>query len=591
MLTDGNAEETLFFFSRRTASQNVDDGDNRNDQDAAWSSLSSAIFNFTNCIVGAGAIGLGGAIAESGGLVSVVTVAATAVLVKISLDLIIRLSMEHCSHHHSDAAAAAPTYEDLGYTAAGRIGKFTVMASKFLYSFGCLVAYTVVMKDNFGPALRNLLYGGGSHQQHQQLTDDHDSTSSSSWLYWFLGQDVWTTWFISAVIVLPLCLLRDMTPLAKFSILSIVSMLTIVALTVFLWWQGVGDDNDDAGGHETTDARLDYEFIMREESEESTTANHAAMLFYQHWLQIRWGGFLANMGTFVFTFVCQHMAHLTYGSLRPDERNLQSWKKVSTASLTAAATISLSIGLAVYMTFWERTESDIFQIYPASPVLDLAKLLLCVTMLLTFPLPFLTCRELVIVFWLPYADQINTANQSEGNHAALQASHSVVTNDLQEPLLSLEQGREMPDSSIVEDDTAEAENPSFLDASLARSESHASVMTELSVLSSRAIEVVHSALLLPGEDRQLKLPYHIILTCKLWFVITGFAVAAPSLGDVLDLVGCATGTLIAFILPGSFALRLEGYSHIATLILIVGGIVGTVGTVCSLKQFLADTFG
>jgi len=71
-------------------------------------------------------------------------------------------------------------------------------------------------------------------------------------------------------------------------------------------------------------------------------------------------------------------------------------------------------------------------------------------------------------------------------------------------------------------------------------------------------------------------------------VVTGFAIASPNLGDVLDLVGCASGTLIAFILPGMFAIRLQGYSHLAALILVVGGAVGTVGTICSLRQFVND---
>ena len=56
------------------------------------SSLGGAIFNFTNCIVGAGAIGLGGAIAMSGGLISIVLIVFFAIITKFSLDLVIELS-------------------------------------------------------------------------------------------------------------------------------------------------------------------------------------------------------------------------------------------------------------------------------------------------------------------------------------------------------------------------------------------------------------------------------------------------------------------------------------------------------------------
>lgn len=167
-------------------------------------------------------------------------------------------------------------------------------------------------------------------------------------------------------------------------------------------------------------------------------------------------------------------------------------------------------------------------------------------MLLTFPLPFFTCRELVVVF-LTELSEPNTNNQ-----------------DLEEPLL------------VTNESFAEVEE---------RLQPLLSNSFDLSVLSSHAMRAVHS-ILLHGYDRQLKLPYHIIATVKLWFVVTGLAVTAPSLGDVLDLVGCASGAVIAFVFPGLVSLRLEGYSHTAALILLIGCVVGFVGTFFSLKKMI-----
>jgi hypothetical protein len=89
-------------------------------------------------------------------------------------------------------------------------------------------------------------------------------------------------------------------------------------------------------------------------------------------------------------------------------------------------------------------------------------------------------------------------------------------------------------------------------------------------------------------DRQLKLPQHIVVTVTLWAITTTLAIVAPNLGDVLNLVGCATGTVIAFILPALFSFRLNGYSHTALFLLIVGGLVGLVGTVFSTQQLIVD---
>jgi amino acid permease len=268
------------------------------------------------------------------------------------------------------------------------------------------------------------------------------------------------------------------------------------------------------------------------------------------------------LGTFVFTFVSQHTVHLAFGSLKPELRTVANWKKVSTYSILISGTVSLAVGVFVYMSFWEATESDIFEIYPAIPSIDVAKLLLCMTMLLTFPLPFFTCRELIIVLlWPCKSDEESVVSTDD----IVSMDDTELSPALQEPLLQ-------------EDD---AGNGDEINRSLS--------LADLSVMSAQVMEVYHS-FLLPGEERQLILPLHVIVTVKLWIVITGLAIVAPSLGDVLDLVGCATGTLIAFILPSCLALRLQGYSHLAAIIFIIGGVVGVVGTAYSLKKLGADAF-
>ena len=271
-----------------------------------------------------------------------------------------------------------------------------------------------------------------------------------------------------------------------------------------------------------------------------------------------------SLGTFVFTFVSQHTVHLVFGSLKPNLRTVANWKVVSTYSLLSATTVSLAVGVFVYMTFWQDTKSDIFQIYPQSWMIDVAKLLLCVTMILTFPLPFFTCRELAIVIAVHPFCGIDLVGSSSDD--------DVIENDLQQPLLnncsSGEQQQQQQQPQPIQ----------VLDTS--------SIATDIS---RRILETATPKnWLLPGDDHQLQLPGHIIMTIKLWIVATGLAVAAPSLGDVLDLVGCFSGTLIAFIIPALLSLRLEGFNFLAFLILIVGGSVGTVGTYFSIQKLFVD---
>ncbi|KAL3944106.1 MAG: hypothetical protein SGBAC_001837 [Bacillariaceae sp.] len=468
------------------------------------SSIASATFNFTNAIVGAGAIGLGGAIAASGGLISITLIIFFGLLTKLSLDLVIRLSL----------GIEDQSYEGLAAEGLGRAGRVTVLICKLFYSFGCLVAYIVVIKDNLAPALDHLIFGSNS--------------ASKTWFHYILEEPASFTWMISLSTVLPLCLLRDMTPLANFSIVSLVSMVSIVGIVIYIY------------------------FGCPDIGEPSTS-------FSKDWLEIR-PGILESLGTFVFTFVSQHTVHLVFGSLKPNLRTLDNFKTVSSWSLFSATTISVSVGLFVYMTFWDKTESDIFDIYPKGWMIDVAKILLCSTMVLTFPLPFFTCRELLIVVLV---------HPCIGDSATVDIVADPQS-ELSEPLLDstedVEGGNETPE---VDDDTPVT-------------------TSESSLLSCLKTIATPRNWLLPEDNRQLRLFGHVLLTATLWFFCTGLAIAAPNLGDVLDLVGCFSGTIIAFILPGLLAMRLEGYSHLALLILIVGGSVGTIGTYFSVQKLYID---
>lgn len=274
---------------------------------AVGSTIYGAIFNFTNTIVGAGAIGLGGAMAKSGGVISVLAILVFAYLTKQSLDLVVQLSV--------DTPGAGGSYEGLAQVSLGWKGWLIVSVSKFLYSFGCLVAYLVVMKDNLGPSIASL----------GRRLDFVKWDESAWWFHDVLENPERFTWLCSLIFLLPLCLLRDMTPLANLSLLSIALMATLTSVVIYLFIA----NPDDA---------------IRQPS-------HG---FYVDWLQIR-AGFLESLGTFVFAFVSQHTVHLTFQSMRPMDRTTENFSKVTSWSIGMATTLTLAVGTAVYMSFWQRT--------------------------------------------------------------------------------------------------------------------------------------------------------------------------------------------------------------------------------------------
>jgi sodium-coupled neutral amino acid transporter 11 len=390
------------------------------------SSILGASLNFSNSIVGAGVVGVGGAIANSGGIVSLVSALGFAALTKLSFDIVIDLALE--------TNATTSSYEDLGRVAFGTSGYLAVSISKGLFAFGCLVAYVVICKLSFAPACRSLFLEDPSIPPGEGITS-------------IFFDETWSTLFLSATVMLPLSLMRDMTLLEKFSAAKIVIFMLIVLILIYL---AMTISSDEIGSAENPHT------------------------FHDHWLAVN-PGFLQSMGTFVFAFIGQHMCHLVYHSLRPEDRNLDGWKRVSTLSVALAALLSLSMGFAVYVTFWEAADSNMFGLYPPSPAVDTARILLCIEIVLTYPPAFFSCRDLIIGF-LPH-------------------------------------GKRQDDDGQV---------------------------TEKDVLLGQHVET--RWWLLTSDERQLIRPFHAALTIVLWAATVGLALAAPSLGDVLNLVGCATGT-------------------------------------------------
>jgi amino acid permease len=433
------------------------------------SSIAGVVFNFTNSIIGAGIIGLGGAIASSGGLISIIAILLFAFLTKLSLDLVIEMSI-------------GSSYEDLGRRCYGTLGWSGVLISKMMYSFGCLVAYIVVVKDNCGSALGHL------------ISVDVDDTL--------------LTLSLCTFVMLPLCLLRDMTPLSILSLGSVASMGVILGIVVGIFFYNPNDIREMGG------------------------------TVVDHWFLVK-PGLLESLGTFVFSFVSQHTVHLSFESLKPELKTLDSWKSISSWSMGIASFVSLNVGIIVYMTFWDRTGSDLFLLYPALPIIDVAKLLLCITMVLTFPFPFFTCRDMIIV-----AAVYLVSGSENGND--LQHDERL----MEEPLLlsSQDEPNEASETSSPE------QLPSWL-------------------LSSR----------------QLIASLHVFVSVLIWGITITLAFVAPNLGDVLNLVGCATGTVLAFILPALFSFKIHGYNHKAMSLLLVGGLVGSLGTFFSTRKLLSDT--
>ena len=121
-------------------------------------------------------------------------------------------------------------------------------------------------------------------------------------------------------------------------------------------------------------------------------------------------GYVGSLGTFVFAFVSQHTSNGVYDSLAV--RTVDNWRIVSLWSLIIASSVTIFTGTAAYLTFGQGTSSDLFTVYEPSASVDAAEILLSLTMVFTYPMPFYTCRAL-LGEWLYGSEGARTDGDAE----------------------------------------------------------------------------------------------------------------------------------------------------------------------------------
>jgi sodium-coupled neutral amino acid transporter 11 len=153
------------------------------------SSLSQAIFNLSNTIVGAGIIGLPYGLKRSGLVLGLLLMMIVAGLTNYSLRLLIRTAVRH----------RKTTYEDLVFLSFGNKGVAVVAGARFLFSAGGMVSYLIILGDTISAVM-----DAADATIHNETTTRRVAIGTASLLF-----------------LLPLVLLRDITSLSHTSVLSI----------------------------------------------------------------------------------------------------------------------------------------------------------------------------------------------------------------------------------------------------------------------------------------------------------------------------------------------------------------------------------
>lgn len=259
------------------------------------SSVCGAGFNFINSIVGAGIIGIPFAIQQCGFGLGLVMLFFVGFLINRSLLMLIDCGIK----------CGKLDLEELTNHVLGSRGYFVALAVMFMFSYGAQIAYLIVVGDTV-PLVAEMLSPGS-----------------------LLANRTFVMLTSSTLIILPLCLMRDLSSLARTSFLSVMSVLLLIAIIA---------------ARAPNAARVQH-------IEKAPLSLANSRLF-------------VGIATMSFAYVSQHNCFLVFRSLQ--QPTFANWKKVAHGSILFSLGLSLLIGLSGYLSFSEDVKADVLNNFPTT---------------------------------------------------------------------------------------------------------------------------------------------------------------------------------------------------------------------------------
>ena len=281
---------------------------------------------FANGVVGAGIIGLPGALNQAGFATGLFLCVLVAVVSSYTLRLLAEVGSAH----------GLLTYPDLCARAFGPAGFYLAVVFQGLFALGAMCSYLVIFADTLPSVLRA------------------SAPALESTLPALLDRNLLLA-LGSVLVLLPLSLLRHYGQLARVSVLKMFAMALLTASVVYF--------------------RYDPELQVASVKSVAWKYEEAHADFFP------------ALGSIAFAFVCHHQTFLALGSLRnPTQRRFAIMVNLAIATSFALSVLVASFG---YTTFWEATKGDIFVNYEsfphlrANPVLNTARFFLALNMLVS----------------------------------------------------------------------------------------------------------------------------------------------------------------------------------------------------------------
>lgn len=303
------------------------------------SGLRSAFMNMANSIIGAGIIGQPYAFRQAGLLSGVALLVGLTVVVDWTICLIVVNSK----------LSGANSFQGTVEHCFGRSGLVAISLAQWLFAFGGMVAFGVIVGDTI-PHVLQAIWPGLRDMPVLGILADRRAVI----VIFILG------------VSYPLTLYRDIAKLAKASTLALMSMMVII-ITVII--QSALVPSADRGSFTTP----------------LLTIN---------------SGIFQAIGVISFAFVCHHNSLLIYGSLKTP--TIDRFSRVTHYSTGISMLACMLMALAGFLTFGDKTLGNVLNNFPAdNTMVNVARLCFGLNMLTTLPLEAFVCREVMLNYYFP----------------------------------------------------------------------------------------------------------------------------------------------------------------------------------------------
>ncbi|ORZ14864.1 transmembrane amino acid transporter protein-domain-containing protein [Lobosporangium transversale] len=298
--------------------------------------LLSSFLNMANSIIGAG---LPFAFQEAGLGMGVLLLCLITWIVDWTVGLLV----------HSAKLSGRSTYQDLLMFCFGKAGLISISLFQFIFAFGAMCAYTVIVGDTLPHVLQALIPG------------------IEDWpLLGFIARRSFVITFCTVMISYPLSLYRDISKLAKT---SAVAMLALVIIIIAVMIEG---------------PRAPIEM----KGDPDAVWSFARPKVFQ------------SIGVISFAFVCHHNSFLIFSSLQ--KPTINRVKLVTHMSMVVSLLACLILALSGYLSFSDMTQGNILNNFASDNfIINIARFCFGVNMFTTLPLEAFVCREVIETYYFP----------------------------------------------------------------------------------------------------------------------------------------------------------------------------------------------